>query len=200
MQACTICTHAEKVAIETELTQGVSGREVARRHGLSKSSVLRHRNNCLAPKLQAAARIVSPVRDGQAEVKRARAIAAGEVVPTPDDVVKSAVLVDRMQRSLARLEGAAEDAYSEKAHAALANLSAQLHRAIEVIARLTNVVEPENSKPAYSIVFNFPSPQAPSHRRQAIPVSTEEHGAYEHDIEDPFTLALPFSTADDEAA
>lgn len=161
MRACTVCTHPKKSEIDGALMEGVSGREVARQFGLSKSAVGRHRNGCLAPRLEAAARIVAPVKAGQAEVKRAKAIVAGEVDPTADDILSLSGLVNRIDRSLARLDGAAEDAFDTKSHAALAALSAQLHRGIEVVAKMQGLGDQEPERAPYSITINL-GPKTPA--------------------------------------
>jgi transposase-like protein len=39
---CTICRHAQRQAIEADLRAGLSYRDVARRHNISKDAVSRH--------------------------------------------------------------------------------------------------------------------------------------------------------------
>jgi len=41
-RTCTICVHAQRAAIDRALVQGVPLRDIAGRHGLSKSAVERH--------------------------------------------------------------------------------------------------------------------------------------------------------------
>jgi hypothetical protein len=130
---------------------------VASKFALSKSAVARHRVGCLAPKLAAAARVVAPNAVVRHETDRARAIASGQAVATVDDIVTLSGLVDRIGRSLGRLDNAADVAASDGSHTALAALSAQLHRGIEVVAKLqglADMAEPERSK--FSVIINLP--------------------------------------------
>ena len=46
---CTVCTHADCTAINTALADALSLRTIARRYGLSKTAVLRHRDRHLFP-------------------------------------------------------------------------------------------------------------------------------------------------------
>ena len=131
---CSICLHPQLHDIEDALSTGVSVRVAQARFGLSKSAIARHRLNCLGPKVAAAARIVTP-SPAKAQVQRARAIVSGEVA-TPGDVMSLTSLLDRLTRSLDRLEGAADAAAVEGLHAALANVSGQLHKGVETAARL----------------------------------------------------------------
>ena len=152
MRACSVCLHPEKSEIDDALTEGANLRTLAQRHGLSKSAMGRHKNNCLAPRIAAAARIVAPVKDTVRETRRIQAIATGQIVPSHLDIISLSGLVERLGRSLDRLDGAADDASSEGSHAALAALSAQLHRGIEVVARMQGLGDdPEPEKPRFSI-------------------------------------------------
>jgi hypothetical protein len=45
-RACSVCSHAEHRAIDQELTDAISLREIAQHYGLSKSAVLRHWQQC----------------------------------------------------------------------------------------------------------------------------------------------------------
>jgi transposase-like protein len=75
--ACRVCTHPEKEAIDASLcVSSASGRDVARRHGLTEASVRRHRRRHLpktmlnAEKAQEAARaddLLAQVRELQAK-------------------------------------------------------------------------------------------------------------------------------------
>ena len=160
MRACSICLHPNTSEIDAALAEGGNLRALAQRHGLSKSAIGRHKNNCLAPRIAAAARIVAPVRDTIRETQRAQAIATGQIVPSHPDILSLSGLVDRLGRSLDRLDGAADDASADGSHAALAALSAQLHRGIEVVARMqgggdTDVPE----KPRFSIQIVLSPPR-----------------------------------------
>ena len=43
---CTVCTHAERPAIDQELADAISYRDIAQHYGVSKSSLLRHSQQC----------------------------------------------------------------------------------------------------------------------------------------------------------
>jgi len=131
---CSVCVHPQLPDIEDALSTGVSVRAAQARFGLSKSAIARHRLNCLGPKVAAAARIVTP-SPAKAQVQRAKAIVAGEVA-TPGDVITLTGLLDRLTRSLDRLEVAADSAAVEGLHASLAAVTGQLHKGVETAARL----------------------------------------------------------------
>ena len=49
-RACTVCTHAERPAIDQDLADACSYRDIAHAYGVSKSAVMRHaRHAPLAP-------------------------------------------------------------------------------------------------------------------------------------------------------
>lgn len=158
MAICSICKHPNTPDIDAALAEGQSVRLAASKFALSKSAVARHRVGCLAPKLAAAARLVAPTAVTRSETERARAIASGQVVATMEDIVTLSGLVDRIGRSLERLDNAADVAASDGSHTALAALSAQLHRGIEVVARLQGMADiAEAGGPKFSVVINLPS-------------------------------------------
>lgn len=158
MSICKICQGEALKAVDEALTDGVTVRDVASQFGFSKSAVGRHRQACLQPRIAAAARIVAPAAEVRAEVDRARAIASGQAVATPSEVLSLTALLDRLARSLERLEGACDLASGDKLHAALAALSGQLHRGIEAAAKIQNFYhEPEAATgPRLSVVINLP--------------------------------------------
>jgi hypothetical protein len=155
---CTICSHPKHAEVDADLTTGAPLIPTAAKYGLSKSAVGRHRNACLAPRLAAAARIVQPTKALQAPVQRAKAIAAGATASV-DDILSLSALMERMARSLERLENGAISAADENLHAAHAGLAAQLHRGIESVGKLRGYY---NDSPAqsgaerFSISINLP--------------------------------------------
>ena len=58
---CKVCDHAGREAIEADMITGMGLLPLAAKHGVSKSVLARHRTNCLAPRLAAAARLTAPV-------------------------------------------------------------------------------------------------------------------------------------------
>ena len=132
--SCSICSSQNLKAMDDALSGGMSVRAAQTKFGLSKSAIARHRQNCLAPKVAAAARIMTPSQ-GEGDVKRAKEILQG-AAPAATDVLTLTGHLERIARSLDRLEGAADSAAADKLHAALAAVSGQLHRGVETAAKL----------------------------------------------------------------
>jgi hypothetical protein len=44
-KTCSVCSHAEHVAIDAALAEAISYRAIARRYGVSKSTVVRHQQH-----------------------------------------------------------------------------------------------------------------------------------------------------------
>ena len=135
---CSICFSPDRVAIDDALIAGGKLIPTAAQYGLSKSALGRHRTGCLAPQLAAAAKMVAPSSATRAPVERAKAIVNGSA-PTAADALSLGGLLSTLGRSLERLEGAADLAAGEKAMAALAALSGQLHRGIEAAAKIQGI-------------------------------------------------------------
>lgn len=132
---CSICQHPELNAIDAALAAGGTLIPTSTGFGVSKSALGRHRANCLAPKMAAAARVLQPVRESREPVQRAKAIAMGDMA-SPQEVLTLTGLLDRLVRSIDRLEGAADAAANDNLHSALAAVSGQLHRGVESAAKL----------------------------------------------------------------
>lgn len=140
---CSICLRADLAAIDAALSAGGTLIPTAAQFGVSKSALGRHRTNCLAPKMAAAAKVLQPIRESREPVERAKAIAMGDA-PSPQEVLTLTGLLDRLARSLDRLEGAADTAANDNLHSALAAVSGQLHRGIEGAAKLQGLyAEPD---------------------------------------------------------
>lgn len=143
---CSICQHPELAAIDAALAAGGTLIPTSAGFGVSKSALGRHRTNCLAPKMAAAAKVLQPIRESRVPVERAKAIAMGNA-PSPQEVLSLTGLLDRLVRSLDRLEGAADTAANDNLHSALAAISGQLHRGIEGAAKLQGLyAEPETQQ------------------------------------------------------
>lgn len=126
------------------------------RFGVTKSSLGRHKNRCLAPKLAAAARMVRPAAEVLAPVRRAEGIVRGDQ-PAISDLLGSHGLLERLARSLERLEGAADAAAEGELHGSLAALSGQIHRGVEASAKLQGLYadSAEQNRPTFSIQINI---------------------------------------------
>lgn len=157
--ACSICQHPGLTAIDEALSVGRALVPTSAKFGVSKSALGRHRANCLAPKLKAAAKVLQPIRETRAPVERAKAIVLGEA-PSAHEVLTLTGLLDRLARSLDRLEGAADAAATDNLHSALAAVSGQLHRGVETAAKLQGLyAEPEAQQHA-KFSINIVIPQA----------------------------------------
>jgi hypothetical protein len=158
---CTTCHHPDRRAIDDRLALGATVREIAAAYGIAKSSVARHRKDCLAPRLVAAARVVAPSPEPRREVERARSIAAGEVAPSVEDILSLTALLERLARSLERLEMAADKSATDEQPMALAALSGQLHRGIETAAKITGVTREQEPVSQFGIQIVIPPAQHP---------------------------------------
>lgn len=156
---CSICLRTDLAAIEATLSAGGTLIPTAAQFSVSKSALGRHRANCLAPKMAAAAKVLQPVRESREPIERAKAIAMGDVA-SPQEVLTLTGLLDRLVRSLDRLEGAADAAANDNLHSALAAVSGQLHRGVESAAKLQGLyAEPETQQQSrFSINIVLPSP------------------------------------------
>lgn len=81
-------------------------------------------------------------------------------LPRAAEVLTLTELLDRLARSLDRLEGAAEAAATDNLHSALAAVSGQLHRGVESAAKLQGLyAEPEmQQQTKFSINIVLPDP------------------------------------------
>jgi hypothetical protein len=159
MTICSICQNPNKSSVDDVLMAGASVRAIAAQFGLSKSAVARHRTGCLAPLVAAAAKIVAPRAVARADVERAKDIVSGKVPASPGDIVSLSGLLDRVARSLERLETAAEGAAAGSLHVPLASLSAQLHRGVETAAKLQGMYTEGPSDGQSGLTVNISLPE-----------------------------------------
>jgi hypothetical protein len=184
--ACSICLHISRAQIDADLMAGAKLIPTAQRYGLSKSAVARHREGCLAPRVAAAAALVQPHAPVSAAKKRHKAIATGQATPTPSEALDLAGLLGRMSRSMDRLDAAAEKAATDNAVAALAAASAQLHRGIEIVAKLAGIgAQPavQTSTPA-TIIIQISPDDLPASKGRVI------DGGRDEPLDSPFELTL----------
>lgn len=141
---CQVCHHPDHPEIDKRLLAGEAASAIARAYGgFSAEAVRRHLINHVQKPLHAVA-----VRAGA--VKHAGAVVAkGGSAPMP--LLALHDLVGTMQRNLARLERAADEAEGEKARLALAALSGQVSRAVEVAAKVSGVGAVDKTKDPVSI-------------------------------------------------
>ncbi len=156
---CSICLRNDLAAIDAALSTGGTLVPTSAQFGVSKSALGRHRTNCLAPKMAAVAKMLQPINEARAPVERAKAIVMGDA-PSPQEVLSLTGLLDRLTRSLNRLEGSADAAANDNLHSALAAVSGQLHRGVEAAAKLQGLyAEPEAAQQA-KFSINIVVPEA----------------------------------------
>jgi len=127
-------------------------------------------------------------------VQRAKAIAAGRATPTPQELLSQHALLERIARSLERLEKAADGAAASDLYVPLAGLSGQLHKAVETAAKLQGIGnEPvvEQSRVSVNIVLSKDyAAETPTVRLQAaIPLDMEY--SVRDTLMDPTADAIP---------
>jgi hypothetical protein len=165
MAICSVCQSVKRSNIDEALMARDSVRAVADRFAVSKSAVSRHRNNCLAPRLAAAAKAVAPQAEVMADVNRARAIVDGKVSATPEDIVSLTGLLERLARALDRIDRAADSAAADGLHLPLAALSGQMFRGIESTAKLRGLYPQGDAAAggnAFHVTINVPEGYRPA--------------------------------------
>ena len=114
-------------------------------------------------------------KDVHAPVIRAREIAAG-AAPTPQEVLTLTGLLDRLVRSLDRLEGSAQVAAADGLHASLAALSGQLHRGIEAAGKLQGFYsDAQQVQPQDKFSIRIVIPQIDAKPPMTLDVTPERH-------------------------
>jgi DNA-binding transcriptional ArsR family regulator len=111
-RTCSICTHAERGAIDADLVAGVSYRDIAERYGVSSSALSRHLRTHLVALLAGrdevnADNLLGQVRDlrRQAQAIKDRAEREGEL----DTALKGIRELVRIVELLAKLRGDLDD-------------------------------------------------------------------------------------------
>jgi hypothetical protein len=161
-----VCSHTNRQAIEGTLTDGVPDPEVARRFGIERVSIGRHRRHHLLPVVRDRAALLA--KDAPARVEREQlAAAAASDAPTTQALIEATLGMRRQMEKLSaieqRLERMAAAAEISNSSASVAQLSAQALRSVEVGSRLAgtggykspSVVSPVAEKATVSIEFVF---------------------------------------------
>lgn len=144
---CAVCHHPENAKIDQRLLSGEAVSAIVAEFGFSDAGVRRHLENHVRKPLRAAAIRLGAVKHPGAMVA-AGGTDGGQVVALSD-------LVGAMQRNLGRLERAADEAEADKARMALAALSGQVSRAVEVAARISGVGATKDEAKPFSISINI---------------------------------------------
>lgn len=152
-QACTVCSHEHRPAIDAALLGGVSFRDAAGRFDLSKTALFRHKKECLLPHLEAAGVAVPERRDGLGD--RQAASAALEVARAQNGQVATKLsaeldrigkTIDRTERMVAKCERAIETEDLDLPRWAttmqvLVQAQAEMRALLELHARLTGELQ-----------------------------------------------------------
>jgi hypothetical protein len=156
---CRICcTPNWPEQIASWAAEGIVDREIARRLGINKSLVTRHRVQHLAKPARDRLAIIE--RGASARRERAEmAAAAASPNPSPEQQVAALFgmqrLSERLQAVEARLERSAERAESDGAHTAVAQLAGQQLREVELRGRLGGHLGPRPADGAPPTVFSL---------------------------------------------
>jgi hypothetical protein len=139
---CIICSHRNRQEIEAAISSGASDYKVAEQWGLKRRAVGRHRVEHLLPMMQNRAALLAKDRPALQE-RQELAVAAASDSPSIQTLVESSLGMRRQLAKLdtieSRLERLADAAEKANSSAAVAQLSAQQFRGIEVGARLGGV-------------------------------------------------------------
>ena len=143
---CAVCHHPKNAEIDTRLLSGESVGVIVAAFGFSDAGVRRHLENHVRKPLRTTAIRMGAVKHPGAVVA-AGTNDVGSVIALSD-------LVGAMQRNLGRLERAADEAEADKARMALAALSGQVSRAVEVAAKISGVGATKVDSQLISISIN----------------------------------------------
>lgn len=159
---CSVCTDKRRDDVDVALASGRGLVATANQFGLSKSAVHRHKQNCLALRVRAAAKIGSAGANAKREAVRLQGIADGSITPTTRDITSLDGLMAHWARLLERLEGAADEAADRSAFSALAALANPLARTLETVGKLQGVYrEPQATTERFSITIQLPEAKTP---------------------------------------
>jgi len=114
-RACAICDHPQRDAIDREIIEGFSIRNIAKRYGVSKDSVYRHSKNHLPETL----------KQSHAVKESARA----------DE------LLERVERLISEAEELLSFGKGEKQSKAWASGISELRKCLELLARVTGELD-----------------------------------------------------------
>jgi hypothetical protein len=125
------------------------------------------------------AKVMQSTKEAKAPVTRAKAIAAG-ATPTVEDVLSLSGLLERISRSLDRLENGAISASTENLHAAHAALAGQLHRGIEAAGKLRGYYSDapaQSGGEKFTITINVGQPNTPPASRPTIDITPKSEAS-----------------------
>ncbi len=134
---CSICNHPKRVEIDKALIDGGSYRDVARRFGVSRSAVGRHkRNGHIAEKIAKAAR--------KKEIKEGEAIQAAVLAQEQIEVVHAETILDEIGRLKDRSLAILERAESEGTREACTALG-EVRRTLELLAKISGELQDQSA-------------------------------------------------------
>ena len=132
---CSICSSPHADAVQARVLAGASDEAIAREFGFTRPGMQRHRQN----HIQAPARAVAQAAGKGAEARAHREAVMQATAADPAMWATLHGLTAALQKVHDRLDRAAEDAAAAKQSMALASLSGQQTKAIEVAAKLGGI-------------------------------------------------------------
>ena len=151
-QPCVTCTHENRSAIEAMIAGGAGLSAVERKFHVTRDALRRHRDRHMSASLAAIHEAVSR------KVQR--------------EVANAATARDRVEGLVAKLEALVERTDSERRESMLLGASRELRASIELLARLSGELRPENQR------RSDPQPQhlrRVGPNRQAILAALQRH-------------------------
>jgi hypothetical protein len=165
-QPCVTCTHENRAAIEAMIAGGAGLSAVERKFHLTRDALRRHRDRHMSASLAAIHEAVSE------KVLR--------------EVANATTARDRVEGLVAKLEALVERTDSERRESMLLQASRELRGAIELLARLSGELRPENQTTVQ--VLNLSTSDEWVRTRGAILVALQRHPAALADVTDALRL------------
>lgn len=123
---CVTCTHPARDMIEAKIVGGVGLSALEREYALSRDALRRHRDRHLSPQVAAVAQVV---REEHGK-----------------EMVLATSAKTRVEGLVAKLEALVSRTHDEKRESMLLGASRELRASIELLARLSGELRPENQQ------------------------------------------------------
>ena len=167
--ACATCTSPIKSAIEAEIAGGGKLLVLERKYHITRDALRRHRDRHMSGAIVA-------LRAVQQEQQAAVASAVGNATTARD----------RVENLVAKLEALVERTDSERRESMLLGASRELRASIELLARLSGELRPENQTTVQ--VLNLSTSDEWVRTRMAILAALQRHPAALADVTDALRL------------
>jgi hypothetical protein len=153
---CATCSHAARSAIEAEIAAGVKLSPLERKYHVTRDALRRHRDRHMSGAIVA----LRAVQQEQAE-KQAAAVSVALTAK------------ERVENLVAKLEALVERTDSERRESMLLGASRELRASIELLARLSGELRPENQTTVQ--VLNLSTSDEWVRTRMAILAALQRH-------------------------